>query len=1131
MIKQTVFIISFLLHNLILCAQFAPEICTNGKDDDGDGLIDLNDPECKCKGIKDTLFVPSSLIPNPSFEDYVCCPTGLAQLTCSRNWIQASPGTSDYYHTCGYKDDFQRGKPPLPLPAGNGYVGFLDLRNRPGTNNTYKEYIGACLNSQMIPGREYTLSFWVGFGSRGSTWGPRASTTLGIFGTSRCANLPFGAPNGVLCPTNYPGWFNLTQVSTSGTNTWRKVTVKIRPSVSVEAICVGSSCTRADGDYYFWLDELILEESVKFDSLYINIVGNPCTDSLELIGPSTAVQRIQFQWFRNGIAIPGADSSNYVIPRGQEGKYQLMAIDGPDCELSNVFNYNLDTFNTAIKRTICYQDSFVLQNQIFKESGSYTLNLKSIKGCDSIISLDLTRKALRATLVDTTICVGDSLRYNQITYNKTGIYERSLKAFDGCDSLFTLNLRVVQIIETKLDTAICEGESVTFDGKKFILRGSYSFYSTAASGCDSVFTLNLNINQDVTTIIDTSICENSFIKVGQNNYDKSGAYTINLIKTDDCDSTVFLNLNVNPVFSNQVNRTICDGDFVDIGGQMIYSEGVHQVILQSEASCDSLVQLNLKINPTNIQALDTNICEGERLVLGSDIFTQAGSYQVNYLNEFGCDSLLLVNLKILKPAFTRIDTHLCAGFTINVGGNLYSTAGLYTLNLNSFYACDSLLEINILQRPSYNIKLDTNLCEGSSILVGSQRFNQTGAYPIGLVTADGCDSLINLTLNMKPSYQLFLDTTICGFDSIIFGGNVIKASGQYTNYFLSYLNCDSLINLKVLKSDPIEINSKLQDIKCFGESSGEIKLQINGGTSPLSYKWNTGSGSIDIFNLNKGFYTITVTDAFGCASIKNFTIREPELLQMIVKKIDASCLDLENGKIFINSLSGGKKPYLIYLNDQAINNVESKARVGNHTIVLLDSNDCMIEKMIEIFPADIGYLDLSPEEAHVFIGDTIWANLSFTNLDSVVSIEWTGNAQISCSNCTNNYIIATQKESIVKVKVIDSNGCEYEDQLVLFAKQNYFVPNVFSPNGDNINDYFNIITDRSFEKIVLMQIYDRWGELVHQSNNISPNTPDGAWTGLFREQSALPGVYVYIFILEDKVGTQFKVSGDVTLLR
>ncbi|KAA3631883.1 MAG: hypothetical protein DWQ02_15640, partial [Bacteroidetes bacterium] len=72
------------------------EICDNAIDDDGDGLVDLNDDDCLC----DALW-PSSLIPNPSFEERSCCPTENAQLYCANNWIQASSPTTDYVHTCG----------------------------------------------------------------------------------------------------------------------------------------------------------------------------------------------------------------------------------------------------------------------------------------------------------------------------------------------------------------------------------------------------------------------------------------------------------------------------------------------------------------------------------------------------------------------------------------------------------------------------------------------------------------------------------------------------------------------------------------------------------------------------------------------------------------------------------------------------------------------------------------------------------------------------------------------------------------------------------------------------------------------------------------------------------------------
>jgi len=82
-----------------------PEICDNALDDDGDGLIDLNDPDCKCSGIKDTIFSPSSLIPNPSFEDYIICPDTVAQLEWCRSWIQAVSATYDSFNTVLYNAD------------------------------------------------------------------------------------------------------------------------------------------------------------------------------------------------------------------------------------------------------------------------------------------------------------------------------------------------------------------------------------------------------------------------------------------------------------------------------------------------------------------------------------------------------------------------------------------------------------------------------------------------------------------------------------------------------------------------------------------------------------------------------------------------------------------------------------------------------------------------------------------------------------------------------------------------------------------------------------------------------------------------------------------------------------------
>ena len=118
----------FQLGGLFHLPPAAPEICENARDDDGDGLTDLNDPDCACRIVK-----PESLIPNPSFEERTCSPVDRSQLNCAETWIQASEATTDYLHTCGWMG-WPNFPPPLPFPDGEGCVGFRN--GRFGNNST-----------------------------------------------------------------------------------------------------------------------------------------------------------------------------------------------------------------------------------------------------------------------------------------------------------------------------------------------------------------------------------------------------------------------------------------------------------------------------------------------------------------------------------------------------------------------------------------------------------------------------------------------------------------------------------------------------------------------------------------------------------------------------------------------------------------------------------------------------------------------------------------------------------------------------------------------------------------------------------------------------------------------------------
>ena len=119
-------------------------------------------------------------------------------------------------------------------------------------------------------------------------------------------------------------------------------------------------------------------------------------------------------------------------------------------------------------------------------------------------------------------------------------------------------------------------------------------------------------------------------------------------------------------------------------------------------------------------------------------------------------------------------------------------------------------------------------------------------------------------------------------------------------------------------------------------------------------------------------------------------------------------------------------------------------------------------------------------------------------------------------------VIAPCSSSTQQVEVLLSDNCNVDAEI--------FIPNVFSPNGDNVNDIFTIY---SGSDLVIANskgtIYDRWGNLVYSSNAL-PFT----WDGFFNGDIMMPGVYAYVIIVNYMVnGQEFEkvFSGDVTLIR
>lgn len=417
-----------------LMSPFMAEVCDNAIDDDNDGLIDINDPDCICEIVK-----PESLIPNPSFEEKNCCPGGRSQLNCAKDWIQASEPTTDYLNTCGWMG-WPEFPPPRPIPDGQGFVGFRDGRvgnNGGSPDRNWKEYAGACLLKPLEKNKKYRFEFYIGFVN--DLYSPPINVTF--FGTTDCKNLPFGIGNQALgCPTNGPGWVRLgsTIVYGNNDNKWVHTSIEVTPKEDIAAMAIGPDCLHviSSVNTYYYFDNLILADLESFE-FKISEVEHPCSNNFLLEVPNRSF--LKYQWYKNGVALLGETNFNLSKIYG-EGKYQVRMLDGPSCKLTDVYDHFIPLIEKTTSVSICNDDSYKFGNRTLTDGGIYTHTFKTKNNCDSIVTLDLNVLGALSDSTDKKIFEGENLKFGSKTFKKKGEYLVNFKSSIGCDSIVLLRL-------------------------------------------------------------------------------------------------------------------------------------------------------------------------------------------------------------------------------------------------------------------------------------------------------------------------------------------------------------------------------------------------------------------------------------------------------------------------------------------------------------------------------------------------------------------------------------------------------------------------------------------------------------------------------------------------------------------
>jgi gliding motility-associated-like protein len=166
-------------------------------------------------------------------------------------------------------------------------------------------------------------------------------------------------------------------------------------------------------------------------------------------------------------------------------------------------------------------------------------------------------------------------------------------------------------------------------------------------------------------------------------------------------------------------------------------------------------------------------------------------------------------------------------------------------------------------------------------------------------------------------------------------------------------------------------------------------------------------------------------------------------------------------------------------------------------------------------------------------GQVVTLDPSIIGENGSVTFDWTpkDSTVLSCFTCRNPTVTVDNQTNIGLV-VTDENGCTAEDFITVAVRRNrsVLVPTGFTPNGDGMNERL-LVHGVAGTKVLLFRVYDRWGELIHESGDFEVNDPTNGWDGNFRNKMMSSGVYIWYLEVEYIDGVEEAFQGSTTLIR
>ena len=579
-------------------------------------------------------------------------------------------------------------------------------------------------------------------------------------------------------------------------------------------------------------------------------------------------------------------------------------------------------------------------------------------------------------------------------------------------------------------------------GCDLYLRDEYG----CISQYENIVTVTMNDSENNTDVV-TGVCDSyTWARTGQT-YTESDTI-IDLQLTDHgCPDRDTLILDLNYTHYDTVNEQVCDHYTWPINGQT-YTEATsvtETLSGQAVGGCDSIVTLNLEIQPELTTTKDTSVCPiAYPFDFYGSNFTGPGTKTLELQTASGCDSIVTLTVTTLsKPEITLTNPTTANGcpiattenyvVTSNVTGGTaaftYAWTGSYTgTDANATIAgtgtCGEFsVEVVVTDA---NGCMDTASTSFSAIDVSSPTFNNPITETAAVLSGTNCVYLVPDVISMiQPMDNCEIvsqeqaptaNSEIPGETDVVV--TVVDACGNESTH---------TVHLTVPATVEAEIGNT--DVACNGGHDGIVYVyNVTGGSGGYHYAWSSTEGSssggfVDndtITGCTAGLYTVVVSDVNGCSVTKTAIINEASDMISTLTPTPVQCYQTATGSIVIDSVRGGTPEYTYtWSNGSTSSTGIDNLMPGTYSLTIEDAAGCHITVSATVENRDM--LVVSPSESV--------NTLCYGSSDGSVSATAVGGVEpyryvLSNTDTNTTGAYSSLAAGNYQVQVIDNMGCK-----------------------------------------------------------------------------------------------------------